>query len=104
MLLVLVLGWGSRLGWHVGRRSAGHDEDPRYADLLRKHGENRDRTVWTFVYLPQMLTLYVVSLSVQVAMFINLGVGPLGWIGVARSCRVHAPDQRLHPAAAKVGR
>jgi steroid 5-alpha reductase family enzyme len=83
VLLVLVLGWGSRLGWHVGRRSAGHGEDPRYADLLRKHGEDRDRTVWTFVYLPQMFTLYVVSLSVQVAMFIHPGVGPLGWIGVA---------------------
>jgi steroid 5-alpha reductase family enzyme len=83
VLLVLVLGWGSRLGWHVGRRSAGHGEDPRYADLLRKHGENRDRAAWTFVYLPQMFTLYVVSLSVQVAMFINPGVGPLGWVGVA---------------------
>ena len=73
VLLVLVLGWGSRLGWHVGRRSAGHGEDPRYADLLRKHGQDRDRTVWTFVYLPQMFTLYIVSLSVQVAMFIKPG-------------------------------
>jgi steroid 5-alpha reductase family enzyme len=83
VLLVLVLGWGSRLGWHVGRRSAGHGEDPRYGDLLRKHGQDRDRTVWTFVYLPQMFTLFVVSLSVQVAMFIKPGVGPLGWTGVA---------------------
>jgi steroid 5-alpha reductase family enzyme len=83
VLLVLVLAWGSRLGWHVGRRSAGHGEDPRYADLLRKHQGHRTRTVWTSVYLPQMLTLYVVSLSVQVGMFINPPVGPLGWIGVA---------------------
>jgi steroid 5-alpha reductase family enzyme len=83
VLLVLVLAWGIRLGWHVGRRSAGHGEDPRYADLLRKHGEHRDRTVWTSVYLPQMFTLYIVSLSVQVAMFSKPSVGPFGWIGVA---------------------
>jgi steroid 5-alpha reductase family enzyme len=83
VLLVLVLVWGTRLGWHIGRRSAGKGEDPRYADLLKKHGDHRTRTVWTSVYLPQMVTLYIVSLSVQVAMFTKPSMGALAWIGVA---------------------
>ncbi len=83
VLVVLVLAWGTRLGWHVGRRGAGRGEDPRYADLLRKHGEHRTRTMWTFVYLPQLVTLYVVSLPVQVGMFTGPPVRAMGWFGVA---------------------
>lgn len=44
VLAVLVLAWGTRLGWHVGRRSAGQGEDPRYTSLLRKHGGLQGRS------------------------------------------------------------
>jgi steroid 5-alpha reductase family enzyme len=83
VLTVLVLAWGTRLGWHVGRRGAGQGEDPRYAELLRKHGGPTARAAWRFVYLPQLVTLYVVSLPVQIGMFTGPPVGPLGWLGAA---------------------
>lgn len=34
LLALLVTAWGGRLAWHVGGRSAGEGEDPRYADML----------------------------------------------------------------------
>ncbi|GAA1514136.1 DUF1295 domain-containing protein [Nocardioides humi] len=35
LLVALVVLWGTRLAWHIGRRTARHDgEDPRYEKLL----------------------------------------------------------------------
>jgi steroid 5-alpha reductase family enzyme len=34
LLLALVVVWGGRLAWHIGRRAVGHGEDPRYEALL----------------------------------------------------------------------
>ncbi|WP_372735178.1 DUF1295 domain-containing protein [Nocardioides sp.] len=34
VLLALVGVWGGRLAWHIGRRSIGHGEDPRYTAML----------------------------------------------------------------------
>jgi steroid 5-alpha reductase family enzyme len=83
LLLICVLAWGLRLSWHVGRRSAGQGEDPRYADLLQKGtGSPTQRAVF-LIFAPQALTLFVVSLPVQVGMVTRGGVGWLGWIGVA---------------------
>jgi steroid 5-alpha reductase family enzyme len=83
LLLICVLAWGLRLSWHVGRRSAGKGEDPRYADLLQKGtGSPAQRAVF-LIFAPQALTLFVVSLPVQVGMVTRGGVGWLGWIGVA---------------------
>ncbi|MGI8578111.1 MAG: DUF1295 domain-containing protein [Nocardioidaceae bacterium] len=82
VLVALVLLWGARLAWHVGRRSAGKGEDPRYAELLNKHGANRTFTAWRFIYFPQLVTLYVVSLPVQVGMFTEPPMRVIGWLGV----------------------
>lgn len=81
-LVAVVLLWGGRLAWHVGRRSAGKGEDPRYTDLLDKHGGHRTATAWRFIYLPQVATLYVVSLPVQVGMFTGPPMRVIGWLGV----------------------
>lgn len=35
LLVALVVAWGGRLAWHIGRRTARHTgEDPRYEELL----------------------------------------------------------------------
>ncbi|HEX4727590.1 MAG TPA: DUF1295 domain-containing protein, partial [Jatrophihabitans sp.] len=39
LLLAMTLIWGVRLAWHIGRRSIGKGEDPRYAELLRDRGQ-----------------------------------------------------------------
>src|SRR5579875_1303504 len=44
LLLGCTAVWALRLGWFVGRRSAGKGDDQRYVDLLDKHPGNRTRT------------------------------------------------------------
>jgi steroid 5-alpha reductase family enzyme len=83
LLLVTVLTWGLRLSWHVGRRSAGKGEDPRYARLLESRPGSPTRVAVTFIYGPQALTLFIVSLSVQVGMVEPGGVRWIGWLGAA---------------------
>ena len=83
LLLICVLAWGLRLSWHVGRRSAGKGEDPRYAELLRRGDGAPGRRAVQLIFAPQALTLFVVSLPVQVGMVEPGVVGWLGWLGVA---------------------
>jgi steroid 5-alpha reductase family enzyme len=83
LLLACVLAWGLRLSWHVGRRSAGKGEDPRYAELLRSGDAGPARRAVLFIFAPQALTLFVVSLPVQAGMIEPGPVGWLGWVGVA---------------------
>lgn len=83
LLVVVVLVWGLRLSWHVGRRGAGKGEDPRYADLLASRDGNPTLLAVTFIYAPQAATLFVVSLPIQVGMVERGPVRWLGWLGVA---------------------
>lgn len=83
LLLVCVLAWGLRLAWHVGRRSAGKGEDPRYADLLEKGRGSPGWRAVALIFAPQAVTLFVVSLPVQAGMVEHGPVGWLGWAGVA---------------------
>ncbi|BDZ59888.1 DUF1295 domain-containing protein [Barrientosiimonas endolithica] len=75
LLAVIVVVWGSRLAWHIHRRSRGKGEDPRYARLA----EGRSRaSVFVRVFLTQGLAQWFVSLPVQV----SASTGPprgLGW-------------------------
>jgi steroid 5-alpha reductase family enzyme len=84
-LLVLVLTgvWGLRLAWHIGRRSRGHGEDPRYDALLADAPGSRTAYALRKIYLVQALVLWFVSLPIQVAAFETGPVGLLGWAGVA---------------------
>jgi steroid 5-alpha reductase family enzyme len=83
LVLVLTSVWGVRLAAHIARRSRGKGEDPRYAELLgRAHG---NRTWFTVrkVYLTQAAVMWFVSLPVQVAVFQDVGLGLVAWVGVA---------------------
>jgi steroid 5-alpha reductase family enzyme len=82
LLLVCTLVWALRLGYFVGRRSAGKGDDQRYVDLLDKRPGNRTLIAVAFVFLPQALTLFVVSLTLQVGMAETGPLGVLGWLGV----------------------
>jgi len=75
--------WGIRLATHIGLRSRGKGEDPRYEALLDKASGNRSRYAFTHVYLTQAAVAWFVSLPVQVAYYHRDGLGPLAAAGVA---------------------
>ena len=79
LLAVLVTVWGGRLALHIGRRSLGAGEDPRYERLLSAAPPGR-RFAYAVrkVFLVQGLAAYVVSLPLQVAAAAD--PEPLGWV------------------------
>lgn len=84
-LLVLVLTgvWGLRLAWHIGRRSRGLGEDPRYDALLAKAPGSRTAYALRQIYGTQALVLWFVSLPIQVAAFEAPPPNVVTWVGVA---------------------
>ncbi|MVU77549.1 DUF1295 domain-containing protein [Nocardia sp. ET3-3] len=66
LLLVLVTLWGLRLSYYMLRRTAGHGEDPRYADLLSRHGDS-PVSAFTRIFLTQAVAQWVISLPLQVS-------------------------------------
>ncbi|HTZ42272.1 MAG TPA: DUF1295 domain-containing protein, partial [Jatrophihabitans sp.] len=79
LLLVLTVAWGVRLAVHIGRRSLGKGEDPRYEELLRDRGPVQ---AVLLVYGLQGLLAYLVSAPILVGSFEPGGVGALAWFGV----------------------
>ena len=79
LLLVLVAVWGLRLAVHIGLRSRGGHEDPRYVDMLSSAPGSKNVYALRRVYLPQGVVLFFVSLTVQVGMF---STGSLGWLAI----------------------
>ncbi|HEY2240875.1 MAG TPA: DUF1295 domain-containing protein [Streptosporangiaceae bacterium] len=83
LLLGLTAVWALRLAWFVGRRSAGRGDDPRYVDLLAKHSGSPTLNAVRFIFAPQALVLYLVSLTLQVGLAEPGPVAAIGWLGVA---------------------
>ncbi|AYF75860.1 DUF1295 domain-containing protein [Nocardia yunnanensis] len=88
VLFALVAIWGTRLGWHLARRTAGHGEDPRYDALLDRHGRSAP-TVITRIFLTQAVAQWVISLPIQVSAAAGDTRGP-GWVLVAAGVLVWA--------------
>lgn len=82
LLLALVAVWGLRLALHIGLRSRGGHEDPRYIDMLSSAPGSRHIYALRRVYLPQGLVLFFVSLTVQVGLFSTGRLGFLAVLGV----------------------
>jgi steroid 5-alpha reductase family enzyme len=70
LITLMVLLWGGRLAWHIGRRNAGHGEDPRYEALLSKVPQaTRNSYALRMIYGSQALLILFISLPVQVAQY-----------------------------------
>ncbi len=86
VLLAVVAVWGLRLAWHMHQRNAGKGEDARYAKMLE--GEKGDPFVVALrkVYLVQGLSVWFVSLPIQVSgatgggLLVVAAVGVLLWL------------------------
>ena len=86
LLLAMTVLWGLRLAVHIGRRSVGRPEDPRYEALLAKARGNPDLYALRVVYLLQGALAFVVAGPVLVGMFEPGPVWGLAWAGVALWC------------------
>jgi steroid 5-alpha reductase family enzyme len=83
LITVLTAVWAIRLAAHMAIRGRGEGEDPRYAEMLgRKSGDPR-LVALRVVYLPQALSIWFVSLPLQVIAVGGGSIGVLGWIGAA---------------------
>jgi hypothetical protein len=127
LVALLTVVWGVRLGWHIGRRQMGAPPDQRYVTLLAS-ARRPALAALGKVYLTQAVTMWFVSLPVQVASWrrggwTHVAVG-MGDGAVARADdlpvdppdgqaadgeapglaaglrRVRGTDQRLRPVAA----
>jgi steroid 5-alpha reductase family enzyme len=78
VVLAMVVLWGGRLAWHIGRRARGHGEDPRYTELMERGPGGIVRKV----LLPQGLAIWFVSLPVQVTAVSGGGVAWVLVLGV----------------------
>ncbi|MDX6741155.1 DUF1295 domain-containing protein [Actinocorallia sp. A-T 12471] len=83
LVLALTALWGLRLGTYIFRRNHGKGEDPRYAALLRRNKGPVLPFVLRYIYFSQGWIMWLVSLPVQVAMYQNVSLGVLTWIGAA---------------------
>ena len=80
LLFVMTMLWGLRLAWHIGTRSRGKGEDPRYQEMLDVHG-----TAYAVanVYLLQGFLAMLVSTPVLVGSFELAPLTPVAVVGVA---------------------
>jgi len=83
LLLVLPVVWGLRLAVHIGRRTIGKPEDPRYEQMLAKARGNPDLYALRMVYLQQGLLALIIASPIVVGGFDRGSVGVLAWVGVA---------------------
>jgi steroid 5-alpha reductase family enzyme len=82
LLVALPLLWGVRLATHIGLRSRGKPEDPRYAKLLAKARGNSEWYALRSVYLLQGVLALLISTPLLVGAFEQGPVGALAWLGV----------------------
>lgn len=80
LLCALTAVWGFRLTAHIGWRSRGTGEDPRYRALLAKAPGSRTAYAARMIYLPQGALLWLISMPVQVAAY---SAGPIGGVAAA---------------------
>jgi steroid 5-alpha reductase family enzyme len=81
-LFVLPLVWGLRLAQHVGRRSAGKGEDPRYAQLFSKAKGSPDLYALRSVYALQGVLALLIAGPILVGAFEPAAVGVVAWLGI----------------------
>jgi len=66
ILSIIIILWALRLGSHIGLRTKGSGEDPRYAELIAEWGTSAALRLFIFLQL-QSLAAFVLVLAVYVA-------------------------------------
>lgn len=79
----LTVVWGVRLAGHIFWRGRGSADDPRYEELLSKARGNRTLYALRMIYLLQGLSLWFISLPVQVVIARSPRLSWFAAIGVA---------------------
>lgn len=82
VLGVLVAVWGLRLAVHLHRRNAGQGEDARYAAMLAAQPGNPTLVAIRKVYGIQGISLWFVSIPVQVSAASGGGFLPVAVVGI----------------------
>lgn len=65
---LLVVVWSIRLGSHIGFRTKGGGEDPRYAKLIEEWGESASRRLFLFLQI-QAFAGFILVLAIYLAAF-----------------------------------
>lgn len=65
-ILVIVAAWALRLGSHIGSRTRGSGEDPRYAKFIEEWGESASWRLFFFLQI-QALAAFILVLAVYMA-------------------------------------
>jgi steroid 5-alpha reductase family enzyme len=65
-ILVIVAAWALRLGSHIGSRTRGAGEDPRYAKFIEEWGKNASSRLFFFLQI-QALAAFILVLAVYMA-------------------------------------
>jgi steroid 5-alpha reductase family enzyme len=82
LITALTVVWGVRLAVHIGWRGRGEPEDPRYTALLARAKGNRNLYALRTVYLLQGLSLWFISLPVQVGQYSSDGLSITSYAGI----------------------
>lgn len=66
MIAILVVLWSLRLGSHIGLRTRGAGEDPRYQKLIEEWGDNASFRLFVFLQV-QAIAAFILVLAIHVA-------------------------------------
>lgn len=65
---LLIVVWSIRLGSHIGFRTKGGGEDPRYAKLIEEWGDSASKRLFLFLQI-QALAGFILVLAIYLAAF-----------------------------------
>ncbi|TIX90459.1 DUF1295 domain-containing protein [Rhizobium sp. P44RR-XXIV] len=65
-VLIIIAAWALRLGGHIGARTMGSGEDPRYAKIIEGWGDSAAGRLFLFLQV-QALAAFILVLSVYLA-------------------------------------
>lgn len=84
LLVGLVGVWGVRLAWHIGKKLAGHGEDPRYRKLMGGDlAEVGMRVAVRKVFGIQGVSLWFVAVPVLAGVVLDVEWWQVVWVGAA---------------------
>ncbi|MBB3290426.1 steroid 5-alpha reductase family enzyme [Rhizobium sp. BK347] len=65
-IILVVTAWALRLAWHIGARTKGGGEDPRYAKLMKDWGASAGSRLFIFLQV-QALAAFVLVFAIYLA-------------------------------------